>query len=450
MQSSYFVKVVAAVVVLALVGVGWQTRDTWGTWLNPGPDNTGDHKKVQAADHAERVKLSPQAQKNLRLVVKEIQPTTYWKKIYLPGTVVDRPGHSDRGIPAPIAGVVTWVNAIPGKTVKVGEELFRLRLVSESFQSSQMELFKSTREREIVQKERKRLEGISSVAVPAAKLLELQYQEDRLGVAIQAYRQDLHVRQLTPTQINDITKGEFVTEVVIRLPERLGQQKAPGQASSSRPSEYEVQELKVNLGDHVQAGQILAYIADHAQLYVEGRALKQEAKLLAQAAMEGWNVEAEFSEDDEHSAGERLTNLRVQFLGNTMDASGLTLPVYVLFSNPMREFKIEKRTYRTGQYRPGQKVLLKVDVEKKDDVFVVPRVAVVREGPEAYVFRQNGSSFDRRAVHVVAEDTDVVVIEHDGSIIPGDAVAHNGAAALNRVLKAGQAEGGGGGHGHQH
>ena len=46
--------------------------------------------------------------------------------------------------------------------------------------------------------------------------------------------------------------------------------------------------------------------------------------------------------------------LRIEFLGPTMDASGLTLPVYVPFDNPSREYRIKDKTYRSGQYRPGQ------------------------------------------------------------------------------------------------
>ena len=456
MQPTNLVKtIVGPVVVVLILGVGFLTRDTWQPWLIPTKDTKGDAKKDSASDNPERVKLGGQAQRNLRLVVKETLPTTYWRKIYLPGTVVDRPGHSDRGIPAPIAGVVTQVFAVPGKTIRVGDELFRLKLVSESFQASQMELFKSTRELEIVQKERKRLEGIAGGAIPATKFLELQYQQDRLNVLVHAHRQDLLTRQLTPTQIADIEKGQFVTEVVIRMPERLGKDHGHGPeqttSASTKPVEFEVQELKVNLGDHVQAGQIMAYLADHRYLYIEGRALKQEARLLAQAAKEGWPVEAEFTEDDIDTPGERLTGLSVEFLGNLMDASGLTLPVYIPFANPQREYVRQGKTYRTGNYRPGQKVLLKVAVSKMTDVFVLPLAAVAREGPEAYVFRQNGSSFDRKPVHVILEDSDVVVIDNDGSITPGNYIAQNAAAALNRALKASQAEGGGGGgHDHHH
>jgi hypothetical protein len=76
-----------------------------------------------------------------------------------------------------------------------------------------------------------------------------------------------------------------------------------------------------------------------------------------------------------------------------------------------------------------------------DDVFVLPKAAVVREGPEAYVFRQNGDLFDRRPVHVVAEDRLSVVIANDNNLRAGWHVAQNAAASLNRVLKAQAASG---------
>lgn len=457
MQSIVIKSVVAVLLFVAGIGLAVATRTTWTEWLTPTKE---DGARKKAADGVERVTLSVQAQKNLRLIVRQSALTTYERKIYLPGTVVDKPGHSDRGVPAPIAGVIVSVNAVPGKSLRTGDELFRLRVVSESFQTSQMELFKNTRELEIAQKEYKRLKAVQE-AIPPSKLLELEYQQDRLKVLIHAHQQDLRIRQLTAAQIADIEKGDFVTEVGIRMPSRIGKHRyggdplpvpaiGPEASADARlpvptpaPVEYEVQELKVNLGDYVQAGQMLAYLADHRFLYIEGRALKHEAQVLAQAAQKGWPVEAEFNEDDDLAPGERLTNLRIEFLGNTMDASGLTLPVYVPFANPHRDHE------RSGTYRPGQKVLLKVTVATLADVFVLPQAAVVREGAEAYVFRQNGDAFDRRPVHVLHEDSDSVVIAYDGKITPGNYIAHNAAAALNRALKASQAEGAGGHH-HDH
>src|ERR1041385_6436430 len=127
MQSRNLVKMLLGpALILVAVAIAWGTRETWKPWLlHRTSGNDGDTKPPTGAG-PERVKISEQARRNLRLDVKEATLTTYWKRIYLPGAVVDRPGHSDRGVPAPIAGVVTQVNALPGKTVKAGDELFRL------------------------------------------------------------------------------------------------------------------------------------------------------------------------------------------------------------------------------------------------------------------------------------------------------------------------------------
>jgi hypothetical protein len=66
-----------------------------------------------------------------------------------------------------------------------------------------------------------------------------------------------------------------------------------------------------------------------------------------------------------------------------------------------------------------------------------------------FAFRQNGDFFERKPVHVVHQDRDVAVLANDGSLGPGQYVARNAAATLNRILKA-QAAGGGEGHGHDH
>ena len=67
---------------------------------------------------------------------------------------------------------------------------------------------------------------------------------------------------------------------------------------------------------------------------------------------------------------------------------------------------------------------------------VVAAEAVARDGPEVYVFRQNGDGFDRKPVRLLYEDRRSVVLANDGSVAPGQYVARAGAASLNRVLKA--------------
>ena len=84
---------------------------------------------------------------------------------------------------------------------------------------------------------------------------------------------------------------------------------------------------------------------------------------------------------------------------------------------------------------------LHVPVEQFENVIVLPAAALVREGPEAYVFRQNGDLFNRIAVHVLHEDRLNVVLANDGSLAPGFYLAQGSAASLNRVLKSQAARG---------
>jgi hypothetical protein len=82
-----------------------------------------------------------------------------------------------------------------------------------------------------------------------------------------------------------------------------------------------------------------------------------------------------------------------------------------------------------------------VPVEELRDVIVVPAAALVREGPEAYVFQQNGDLFNRLPVHVLHEERLQIVLANDGSVKPGLYLAQSAAASLNRVMKAQAASG---------
>jgi cobalt-zinc-cadmium efflux system membrane fusion protein len=141
-----------------------------------------------AASHGipnEQVKLTPQARHNLNLVSKPLTSQTFWRTIEVPGEVVDRPGISDRGVVAPVTGIVTKVHSFPGDTVQPGDVLFTLRLVSESLHTSQMELFKATRDVQITQEQRKRLGDIGKEGTIAqTRLIEVDNQLRRLEVVV--------------------------------------------------------------------------------------------------------------------------------------------------------------------------------------------------------------------------------------------------------------------------
>src|SRR5262245_8178542 len=87
----------------AVAFAGWLTRDAW--LPRPAPPaaqaETEEGHALPRGDAA-RVRLSPQARANLRLVVKPVRAQTYWRTVEVPGAVAERRGKSDRGVTAPL------------------------------------------------------------------------------------------------------------------------------------------------------------------------------------------------------------------------------------------------------------------------------------------------------------------------------------------------------------
>ena len=447
-----FFGVIGFALVAGLATVAWFSRDELSRRLTARAASAATAEKPTAPIADSKVlKLSPQARKNLALVAKAAKPQTYWRTIQVPGQIVDRPGRSDRGVTSPAVGAVVQVHAFPGDTVKPGDQLFTLRLFSEYLQNTQSELFKATRETQLVKEQRVRLaDAAKSGAIPESRIIELDNQLRRQSAAIQAYRQDLLTRGLKPEQIDEVTEGKFVSTIEVVAPPRLANTK---RATDAQPSAsqliddrtdgpaYEVQELKVDLGQQVQAGQLLSVLSNHHSLYIEGHAFKQEAPFLEKAAQSGWPVDVEFAEDDSQHWPSLDQTFEIRHLANSIDTTARTFDFFIPLTNQSRGYKKDGQTFVVWRFRPGQRVRLHVPVEELKDVLVLPSAAIVREGPEAFVFRQNGDLFNRIAVHVLHEDRLNVVLANDGSITSGLYLAQNAAASLNRVLKAQAASG---------
>jgi membrane fusion protein, heavy metal efflux system len=454
-------KLLGGATVVVLVGAAaYQTRDQWiGRFVRHDDEAEAAEEHPAPVVESKVLKLSPQARRNLKLVSKRVKPQTYWRSIQLPGVIEDRPGVSDRGVVAPAIGVVTKVHVFPGDTLKPGDRLVTLRLISEYLQNTQTELLKATRDAEIVKEQYGRLEvAVKKGALAETRLIELDNQLRRLAAATQAYRQDLLTRGLTPVQIDEVAQGRFVSEIDVLAPPTRADtlDEAPIQpvafvsekqdAAVTPPPgaipSYEVQELKVDLGQQVQAGQLLCLLSSHQSLYIKGHAFKREAPFLERAAQNGWPLNVEFAEDDGSNWPPLAQEFRIRHLANSVDSTSRTFAFFISLSNQSRAYEKGGRTFLVWRFRPGQRVRLHVPVEEMKDVFVLPAGAVARDGPETFVFRQNGDLFDRRPVHVLYEDRLHVVLANDGSIVPGLYFAQTAAASLNRVLKA-QSSGGG-------
>jgi membrane fusion protein, heavy metal efflux system len=459
----------AAVVALAAAAGAYLVRDVWLPWLDPEYAQPRTDEETDDHPHAapDRVKLTAQARANLRLNVQPVGLQSYWRTVQVPGVVVERRGKGDQSIVAPVAGVVQKIHALPGDVVEPGGAIVTLRLSSEPFQTSQTELFKTAQEIKITEAEKMRLEPlVKASTIPEARLLDLRYQLDRLNAVRKAYRADLAVKGLLPEMIDRVERGDFIREMLVRVPPELESSIPVSQAfqpdgtpnsqaerpdlRKTDPPVLEMEALKVFPGEQVQAGQLLAHVSNHQNLYIEGRGFREDATLVEKAAAQGWPVQASFVEEVQGSWPPLERPLTILYLANVIDPTSQTFPFYVPLPNQYREYSQAGKRYRIWRYRPGQRAQLGVPVHEYRDVFVVPQAAVVREGPDAFVFRQNGDLFVRKPVHVVHEDSSNVVIANDASIFAGNYLAHHAAEAINRALKAQDDEGGGGHHHHDH
>lgn len=412
--------------LLGLAGFGgYATREQWLPLLQP-VQPMESHEEEEHEAPPGKVIVSEQAQQNLGLKSKPLKAQTFWRTIQVPGMVVDRPGLSDLGIVAPATGVVSKVFHFPGETVVPGAPLFTLKLLSETLHLTQTELFKATQDITLAMAQRKRLEA-SAGAIPEARMIEVDNQITRLQVTVAAYRQDLLNRGFRPDFIEEVTRGKFITEIKIVVPNHPdGAIKTPT---------FELQDLKVELGQQVQAGQTLCLIANHQLLAVEGRAFRDETPLLEKSVREKWPIEVDFQEDKSAGWGEIKQVFRIRHMANTIDPVNRTFAFQAPLENESRMVEDEGRMQMLWRFRPGQKVRIQVRVEKFDNVFVLGADAVARDGPEAYVFTQNVNTFERKAVRVLLQDRQYVVIANDGSILPGAFVAQTAATQLNRMLK---------------
>jgi cobalt-zinc-cadmium efflux system membrane fusion protein len=182
-------------------------------------------------------------------------------------------------------------------------------------------------------------------------------------------------------------------------------------------------------------------LADYRTLLIEGRGFKSDMPLIQKAAKEGFPIEISFEGAEGKNWGELPKGLQIQSVANQIDQESRTFAFYLPLTNQGEAYRRDDKDRVNWRFRPGDRLRLSVGVEEIEDVFVLPQAAVVREGPEAFVFRQNGDLFDRISVHVRHEDTNSIVIANDGKLRKGWFLAQNSAASLNRVLKAQLASG---------
>lgn len=432
---------VGLALIIVVVAAGYVTRERWLPLVrHTESSGSNDAPPESTTTPTGKILLTDQAISNLGLIAKPLQPTTFWKTITVPGMVVDRPGQSDRNLVAPATGIVTRIHHVPGDTVRSGVTMFTLKLLSESLHLAQSELFKANQDIKLAQAQRQMLQSAGG-AVPASRTVELDGQIARLQATVKAYRQDLLTRGLTPAHIDAIVQGEFVSEISVVVPKAAANQKPLTEPSTTKatsaaePPAFELQELKVDLGQQVQAGQTLCLLSNHQSLTIEGRAFRDETPLLERSVQAGWPVEVDFLDDGTNDWPRLATTFFIRYMANSIDPVNRTFAFQMPLENQSRIVDRDGQAQLLWRYRPGQRVRIQVRIERLDNVFVLPAAAVTRDGADAYVFTQNVNTFERKPVRVLILNRRQAVLANDGALVPGSFVVQLAAAQLNRMTK---------------
>lgn len=435
-----------------------------------GDEHAGhDHGAHNGHDHAghsdaESIELSEQARFNMRLRTEPVAVGVYTKYIEIPGVITDRPGRTHVAVTSPLTGVLNSILISRGELVQSGTPLFTLRLTHQDLVNTQETFLTKLGELDVEQAEINRLSSVSSSGAIAGKtLITRQYERDKLMSGVRAARQAMLLHGLTEQQINGIERSrELVREITVYAPtlhedhslhhESLGQANArlsetSGEqyASLSQPTapdahpphieaEFLVTELNARRGESVDAGDELAQLSDFSQILIEGHAFQRDGKALRLAADTGADVQAVI--DSSGDGPDLVDGLKVVYIGTEVGRASRTLPFYVAIANHVeRAEQRGDKHYVSWRFKPGQRLTVRLPVSRIDNAIVVPKDAVAEEGPERYLFVENGDHFDRIPVAVIARDSVTVAIANDGQVWPGQFIAVSGAHQLQMAMK---------------
>jgi len=419
---------------------GWlQTKSPFEEGSEHGQEAHGElHADEEPAgtqaghDEATTIELSEEAQRNVGLSLVTVEPRDFQRTVSVPATVIERPGRSQMTVSAPMTGIVTKIYPIRGEAVTPGDPLFELRLTHEDMVEKQASFLRDLEQLDVVKQELTRLEEVTrSGALPGKMLLEQGYERQKLEGAMRAEREALLLHGLSDEQIQTIEKERrLIRELVVRTPEPDSDH-----ASGTHQDYLQVAKLAINRGDHVTAGTPLAILGDHCELYIEGNAFEQDAQVLNQVANAGTAVSVLIESQGE--AKRELSGLRILYVEDQVERDSRALKFYVGLTNELvrNEATPDGHRFISWRYKPGQRVEVLVPVARWEKRVVLPVQAVVQEGAEWYVFPKHGNHFDRKPVHVEYRDQQWAVLGSDGTLVPGQQVAADGAYQIHLAIK---------------
>jgi len=428
---------VGCLAVVALAAAA--TKERWLPLLQQAPaDAAGEHAGDDHAGHDHgahsdvvSIKLSKNGLKNIGYRPFEIVTGAYDRKLILPAIVVERPGRSQIHITAPLTGVITAIHAVPGESIIAGQPLFEMRLTHEELVVAQRDFLRTVENLDVVNREISRLTSLGEGVIAGRRILEQEYEKQKLEASLHAESQAMLLHGITQEQIDEIrTTHRLFQSIMVRAPEHTHEGN-----HCLDDHLFQIQQLSVAQGEQVEVGRELAVLADHCELHIEGLAFEDDAEQIRQTTKAKRQVTARLLGDG--TAAAEIKGLEFLYVADQVDANSRAFKVYLRLPNQVvldKQSSTGKR-YVEWRYKPGQRMQLEVPVERWDNQLVIPVKALVDEGAEKYVYRQNSDSFEQIPVHVLYRDQHSVVVANNGTLFPGDIIAGNGAYEMHLDLK---------------
>jgi multidrug efflux pump subunit AcrA (membrane-fusion protein) len=429
------------------VAAAWATSGRWWPLVSGGAsvgnvltedaddehdDGDGDHAHDGAGHSPETsVELSENALKNIGYRPVTVAVGDFERTVTVPAIVAEQAGRTQIRVTTPLTGIVTEISVVVGQAIEPGSVMFEVRLTHEEVVAAQRDLLLTSESLDIVGREIARLKSLGEGVIAGKRVLEQQYEQQKLEAALLAGEQALLLHGLSQEQVAAIRKSEqLLRTLTIRAPAHTHVGEPCGDEHL-----FHVQQLSVTQGQQVKAGEELAVLADHCELLIEGRAFEDDAYRLREAARDGVQISAKTVADD--GEAETVEGLKLLYLADHIDSESRAFHFYLRLPNQV----VLDQTGAAGQrflewrFKPGQRMELRVPVERWKERIVLPADAVVDDGAEKYVYRQNGDRFDRVPVHVEYQDRESAVIASDGALFPGEVVAGAGAYQIDLALK---------------
>lgn len=443
-------------------------------------DDNQQHRD-QAAGHGSSsiVVINETTLDTMNLKMGKFETRDYFQKIRIPAEVVERMPQSQISVSAPITGIVTKVHVTEGQAVSPGEELFSIRITDQSVATSQIKLLEVFGELEVSRAKKKRLESLGTGVVAGKQLMEAEFEIKRLTDRRAALIQEMRARGMGEEQIKSFIKSrQLARDITIYAPALdqatsrplLSPPITPASApigsstDNSSPAKFDqqyftVEEVQALQGASLELGDSLCSLSHHGDLLIKGLAFEGDVNKIAGANANGWKLTAQFGEGPSATVRDGLSLHQVE---NHVDTDSQTFPIFVRIQNEIldRTSDSENRTYINWRFKPGQRAHLEVPVQRWQSQIVVPLAAVVREGPETFVFmkighthtNQDGTTdheFQKVPVEVLHNGQRFAVLKKDARLDIYENYALDQAYQLNLALKLATGRGGGG-HGHDH